>query len=65
MGTSYASYNKDFNMMVVDSTGLRESPAFGQPATLYAPKTRGAQQYRALAEELVNEELVNHERKTH
>jgi chromosome partitioning protein len=46
-------------------TRLRESPAFGQPITLYAPKTRGAQQYRALAEELMNEELVNNERKTH
>jgi chromosome partitioning protein len=31
---------------------LKESPAFGQPITVYAPKTRGAQQYRALAKEL-------------
>jgi len=35
-------------------TKLRESPAFGQPITLYAPKTRGTQQYRALAKELTN-----------
>jgi chromosome partitioning protein len=35
-------------------TKLRESPAFGQPITLYAPETRGAQQYRALAKELMN-----------
>jgi len=35
-------------------TKLRESPAFGQPITLYAPKTRGAEQYRALAKELLN-----------
>jgi chromosome partitioning protein len=35
-------------------TKLRESPAFAQPVTLYAPKTRGAQQYRALAKELIN-----------
>jgi chromosome partitioning protein len=35
-------------------TKLRESPAFAQPVTLYAPKTRGAQQYRALAKELMN-----------
>ena len=35
-------------------TKLRESPAFGLPITLYAPETRGAQQYRALAKELMN-----------
>jgi chromosome partitioning protein len=35
-------------------TKLRESPAFGQPVTIYAPKTRGAEQYRALAKELLN-----------
>jgi chromosome partitioning protein len=35
-------------------TKLRESPAFGQPVTLYAPTTRGAEQYRALAKELLN-----------
>ena len=33
-------------------TKLRESPIFGQPITSYAPKSRGAAQYRALAEEL-------------
>ncbi|HSR48065.1 MAG TPA: ParA family protein [Anaerolineales bacterium] len=31
---------------------LRESPAFGQPITEYAPSSRGAQQYRELAQEL-------------
>lgn len=41
------------NIIEVD-TKLRESPAFGQPITLYAPKTRGTQQYRALAKELMN-----------
>jgi chromosome partitioning protein len=35
-------------------TKLRESPAFGLPITLYAPRTRGAAQYRALAQELMN-----------
>ncbi|RME50622.1 MAG: ParA family protein [Caldilineae bacterium] len=35
-------------------TKLRESPAFGQPVTVYAPHTRGAEQYRALAQELMN-----------
>lgn len=37
-------------------TKLRESPIFGQPVTLYAPHTRGATQYRALAQELMNHE---------
>jgi chromosome partitioning protein len=35
-------------------TKLRESPVFGQPVNLYAPNTRGAAQYRALAKELMN-----------
>jgi chromosome partitioning protein len=34
-------------------TKLRESPAFGQPITVYAPQTRAASQYRALARELM------------
>lgn len=34
-------------------TKLRESPVFGQPITHYAPETRGAHQYRALAKELM------------
>jgi chromosome partitioning protein len=34
-------------------TKLRESPVFGEPITVYAPETRGAQQYRALARELM------------
>jgi chromosome partitioning protein len=43
-----------FETVIQIDTKLRESPAFGQPITLYAPNTRGAQQYRALAKELVN-----------
>jgi len=43
-----------FNTIIEVDTKLRESPAFGQPITLYAPKTRGTQQYRALAKELMN-----------
>jgi chromosome partitioning protein len=33
-------------------TKLRESPIFGQPVTMYAPSSRAAEQYRALAKEL-------------
>ncbi|MFQ6099772.1 MAG: ParA family protein [Anaerolineae bacterium] len=43
-----------FSTVIEVDTRLRESPVFGQPITLYAPKTRGAQQYRALAKELMN-----------
>lgn len=35
-------------------TKLRESPAFGQPITHYAPQTRSAHQYRDLAKELID-----------
>lgn len=35
-------------------TKLRESPVFGEPITRYAPQTRGAQQYRELAKELMH-----------
>jgi chromosome partitioning protein len=45
-----------FKTIIEVDTKLRESPAFGQPITLYAPKTRGARQYRALAEELLSYE---------
>ena len=45
-----------FETIIEVDTKLRESPAFGQPVTLYAPKTRGAEQYRALAKELLNHE---------
>lgn len=41
-----------FETVIGIDTKLKESPAYGQPITLYAPKTRGAQQYRALAEEV-------------
>ena len=43
-----------FKTVVEVDTKLRESPAFGQPITLYAPTTRGTRQYRALAKELMN-----------
>jgi len=45
-----------FETIIEVDTKLRESPVFGQPITLYAPKTRGAEQYRALAQELINHE---------
>jgi chromosome partitioning protein len=41
-----------FRSAVEVDARLRESPAFGQPITEYAPTSRGAQQYRELAAEL-------------
>jgi chromosome partitioning protein len=46
--------NVIFETIIEVDAKLRESPAFAQPITLYAPKTRGAEQYRALAKELLN-----------
>ena len=43
-----------FKTIIEVDVKLKESPAFGKPITLYAPHTRGAQQYSALAEELMN-----------
>jgi chromosome partitioning protein len=43
-----------FKTIIEVDTKLKESPVFGQPVTLYAPNTRGAAQYRALAQELIN-----------
>ncbi len=44
-----------FDAIIEVDTKLRESPTVGQPVTLYAPNTRGAEQYRALAKELMND----------
>lgn len=43
-----------FKTIIEVDTRLRESPAFGKPITSYAPNTRSALQYRALAKELLN-----------
>ena len=45
-----------FDTIIEVDTKLRESPVVGKPITLYQPNTRGAQQYRALAAELVRNE---------
>jgi len=47
-----------FKTVIEVDARLRESPAFGQPITLYAPRTRAAQQYRALAQELMNSTTI-------
>jgi chromosome partitioning protein len=42
-----------FNTVIEIDTKLRESPIAGLPITLYRPGTRGALQYRVLAQELL------------
>lgn len=42
-----------FDTVIEVDTRLRESPIFGQPITSYAPDSRGAEQYRSLAKELM------------
>lgn len=42
-----------FETVIEVDTRLRESPIFAQPITAYAPSSRGAEQYRALGEELM------------
>lgn len=46
-----------FETIIQVDTKLRESPAYGKPITSYATGSRAAQQYRALAEELIRLEL--------
>ncbi|MCS7177761.1 MAG: ParA family protein [Anaerolineae bacterium] len=42
-----------FRTIIQVDARIRESPAHGLPVVYYAPKTRAAMQYRALAEEVV------------
>jgi chromosome partitioning protein len=42
-----------FKTIIEVDTKLRESPILGMPITQYRPNSRGAMQYRSLAEELV------------
>ncbi len=43
-----------FDTLIPIDVKLRESPIFGKPITHYAPTARGAQEYRALATEVVS-----------
>jgi chromosome partitioning protein len=42
-----------FETLISIDVKVRESPVFGKPITQYAPKSRAAQEYRALAAELI------------
>jgi len=45
-----------FRTIIQIDTKLRECSAWGKPITCYAPKSRAAQQYRALARELLEQD---------
>ncbi len=49
-------HDKLFKSIIRESTQLAECPISGQPITLYAPDSRGAQDYMALAREVVGSE---------
>jgi chromosome partitioning protein len=40
--------------VVRDNVRLAEAPSFGEPITIYAPKSAGAEDYRAVAKELLS-----------
>ena len=42
-----------FETVIEIDTKLRESPIAGMPITKYRPNSRGSQQYRVLAQELM------------
>lgn len=50
-----------FKTVIEIDTKLRESPILGLPITLYKPTSRGALQYRSLAEELIQYVEANKE----
>jgi chromosome partitioning protein len=46
--------DKVFQSIVPRSVRLAEAPSFGQPISVYAPGSGGAQAYAALAQELLS-----------
>ncbi len=45
-----------YHTVIRENIRLAECPSFGQPITQYDPKSAGAADYRALAQEIVNQE---------
>jgi chromosome partitioning protein len=44
-----------FNTVIHRSVRLAEAPSAGEPALNYSPESRGSEEYRQLAEEIINE----------
>jgi chromosome partitioning protein len=45
-----------YKTIIPRNVRLAEAPSYGQPITLYDPKSTGAESYRLLAEEVINRE---------
>jgi chromosome partitioning protein len=45
-----------YQTVIRENIRLAECPSFGQPITQYDPKSAGAADYRALAQEIINQE---------
>ncbi|MCC7130191.1 MAG: ParA family protein [Anaerolineae bacterium] len=50
---------KVFNSIIPRSVRLAEAPSYGQPISIYAPASHGAQAYAALAHELLEEDGIS------
>jgi chromosome partitioning protein len=48
--------NVVYNVVIRENVRLAECPSFAQPITQYAPTSTGAQDYRALAQEVIQQE---------
>ena len=45
-----------YKTIIPRNVRLAEAPSYGQPITLYDPRSTGAEAYRLLAEEVINRE---------
>ena len=50
--------NVVYNVVIRENVRLAECPSFSQPITVYAPTSAGAQDYRALAQEVMRQEAA-------
>jgi chromosome partitioning protein len=48
-----------FQTVIPRSVRLAEAPSYGQPISLYAPDSSGAQAYQALSQEILQEDGIN------
>ena len=46
-----------YQTIIPRSIRLAEAPSYGQPITIYDPKSAGATAYRSLAEEVINRKI--------
>ena len=46
-----------YKTIIPRNVRLAEAPSYGQPITLYDPRSTGAEAYRLLAEEVINREV--------